>query len=104
MKKPSSIKDLIASQGVKLRALKDGAQAADRVLSTVRECLPQDCSGSVWAASQKDGQLTIMVGDPSDATRLHYALPGLQAALAGRLPEPLSKITLRVRPAPPDPA
>ena len=103
MKKPSSISDLIASQGAKLRALKEGAQAADRVLSTVRECLPGDCSGSVWAAAQKGGLLTIMVASPSDATRLHYELPGLQAALAGRLSEPVSKITLRVRPAPPSP-
>lgn len=70
------------------------------MLLTVRECLPPDCSGSVWAAAQKGGELTIMVASPSDATRLHYELPDLRAALAGRLPEPVSKITLRVRPAP----
>ncbi len=100
MKKPSSISDLIASQGAKLRALKEGADAADRVLCTVRACLPADCSASIWGASQKDGQLTIMVASPSDATRLHYELPALKQALSTRLAEPVARIALRVRPAP----
>ena len=91
----------MASQGARLRSLKEGAAAADRVLVAVRDCLPADCSASVWAASQKDGHLTIMVASPSDATRLHYELPALKTALAARLDEPVDKISLRVRPAPP---
>ena len=103
MKKPSSISELLASHGAKLKSLQQGAEAADRVLGTVRAGLPADCSASIWAASLKGGHLTIMLASPSDATRLHYALPGLRARLAGELTETVEKITLRVRPAPETP-
>lgn len=100
MKSPKSINELLAATRGKLQHLKAGAQAADDLLTTVRASLPAECSGSVWGASDKQGEVTLMVGSPSDATRLHYELPALKDTLT-RHGHAVRRILLRVRPAPP---
>ena len=102
MKKLQSIIDLLASRGAKLRSLSEGAANAEGILESVRSCLPADCQGSVWAASEKEGQITLMVASPSDASRLHYALPVMRTQLAIKLNRAITKLHLRVRPAPKD--
>jgi hypothetical protein len=100
MKKPKSISELLASRGARLTALKSGAEAAEGVLATVVANLPDECRGSVWAASVADGVLTIMVSSPNEATRLHYLLPELREVLGRELGVPVDKLALKVRPAP----
>lgn len=90
----------MARQQARLQSLQQGAQAADRLLASVRAQLPGESAGAVWAAAEKDGVVTVMVSRPADATRLHYALPALKAALEHELDTPLVRVVLRVRPAP----
>ena len=103
MTKVQSISELLGSQRAGLKALQEGAAAADRLLSTVRSCLQPAHAQAVWSASSDGGRVTLLVQSPAMATRLHYELPALRETLATRLGEPVDKILLRVRPNPTGP-
>lgn len=90
----------MASHQHQLRSLQAGAEAADAVLQAVRAALARDDAGAVWAASEKEGIVTVLVAQPAQATRLHYALPALKDALTASLGRPVGRVVLKVRPAP----
>lgn len=81
-------------------ALQDGARAADELLVTVRSCLAPGEAAAIWGATRDAGRVTLLVRSPALATRLHYELQALSAALSARLGESVDKIVLRVRPGP----
>lgn len=98
--KTKSISELLSSQRAGLKALNDGARAAEALLETVHGCLDPTLRAAVWSAAEDERGITLLVRSPAYATRLHYALPELKDRLRERLARPVPRIALKVRPAP----
>jgi predicted nucleic acid-binding Zn ribbon protein len=101
MRKPIAVSELLAQGKAKLERLKSGADAAERTLCAVQQCLPGESAAHVWGASlDADGVLTVVTDTGGWATRIRYAVPELMPAVAGKLSAAVVRVVVRVRPRP----
>jgi hypothetical protein len=100
MRKPIALSELLAKANPTLERLREGAKAAERTLDAVQQSLPAEVAGHVWGASAEAGVLTLLVDSAGWATRVRYAVPELKQGVGDRLGTPVTKVNVRVRPAP----
>jgi hypothetical protein len=81
-----------------LERLREGAQAADRVLLAVRSALPPELAERIWAARIRAETLDIAVDSAAFASRIRYREAELRAAAARECGTPIRRCHIRVRP------
>jgi hypothetical protein len=97
-RKPIAISDLLAQGKTPLNRLRVGAEAAGEALAAVQQVLPPELVPHVWAASLEGAVLTVLVASGAWASRVRYSSTELAAGVAGRLKQPVSRVSVRVRP------
>ena len=96
-RKPIPISDLLAQGKTPLKQLLQGAEAAGEALVAVRQNLPPELAGQVWAASVEGAALTVLVASGAWASRVRYCAPQLTTGVALQLKRPISRVVVRVR-------
>jgi hypothetical protein len=96
-KKPTSVSDLLdRGQGL-LGRLREGTAEADRALAALRRSLPPELADKVWAATAREGTLTVFVRSAAWGTRIRYLAPRIIESLATELGTGVERIKVKVR-------
>jgi hypothetical protein len=80
-----------------LGRLREGTAEADRALAALRRSLPPELADKVWAATAREGTLTVFVRSAAWGTRIRYLAPRFMAALAADLGVEIASIKVKVR-------
>jgi hypothetical protein len=98
MHKPKSIKDLLASGGKRVAALK--AQTEERALARAHVCaaLPENLAAAVVSAGVEDGRLTIGVAGAPWAARLRYVTETLRMRVSSSMGVDIESVRIKVLP------
>jgi hypothetical protein len=97
-KKPTAVSELLTKSQGMLERLREGVQAADRTLATVRGALPRELAERVWAAQVEGTTLDIAVDSAAFASRIRYLETELRSAVVQGGGTPISRCRIRVRP------